>query len=244
MIDKTTDSQVQARQAAKLRRESEIEEQKLQMDLARAARERKKATEAEREKSEAEMVEISSAASQQMDAIKKINSERVRSLSDNSQKHYESLAVATAEDIKRNDAQAFKAVESRKYASMEKIREVTDLSQDPFYQLRTLAPVMSEAEKHYSITVKLPEHEAKNLFVSGEGQYVKLSLARRHQDFVKDAEAHRTTKTNNYQSVSEQLAIPGGFDAKKISREYKDGVVTITVPKTSFEPKEGSGEKA
>jgi HSP20 family molecular chaperone IbpA len=65
------------------------------------------------------------------------------------------------------------------------------------------------------------------------------------QDDLKNDQTHQTTKTNSYQSVTEQLAIPGGFDAKKISREYKDGVVTITVPKTSFEPKKAAeGGKA
>lgn len=234
----------QARLMAKRKRDSEIEDQKLQMDLAAAARARKKTGEVAREKSDKELVEISDAATQQMDSMKKLNSMRVRDLTDNSQRHYEDLAVVTAAEIKRNDEQAFQAVQERKGAAMEKIKNVTDLSQDPFYQLRSLGPVLSEAEKHYSITLNLPEHEAKNLFVSGEGQYVKIALARRFQDDLKNRETHVTTKTNSFQSVTEQLAIPGGFDARKISREFKDGVVTITIPKTSFEPKVGKGEKA
>ncbi len=235
-------NEASGRLVAKKKRDAEIEEQRLQMDLARQARENKKAAESVRDKGEKEVVEISNAASQQMEAMKKLNSDRVHALGDNSQKHYESLASTTAAEIARIDKQAFDAIQNRKAAGMEKIRNVTDRSEDPFYRLKSLNPVLGEADTNYTVKVSLPEHEAKNLFISGEGQYVKLSLARRFQDDVKDLENARTTKTSSFQSVSEQIAIPGAYDGKKISREYKDGVVTITIPKVDFTPKELKGE--
>lgn len=231
-------NEASGRQVAKKKQDAEIEAQRLQMELARQARENKKTIEAEREKGEKEVVEISSAASQQMESMKKLNSDRVRALSDNSQQHYEKLAATTASEIQRTDKLAFDAIQDRKAAGMEKIRTVTDRTEDPFYRLKSLSPIMSEAEKAYTVKVSLPEHEAQNLFVTGEGQYVKLSLARRFQDDVKDLETSRTTKTSSFQSVSEQIPIPGAFDGKKISRDYKDGVMTITIPKVDFTPKE------
>jgi HSP20 family molecular chaperone IbpA len=235
-------NEASGRQIAKKKHDAEIEEQRVQLELARASKERQRAVEAEREKGEKEVVEISSAASQQMDSMKKLNSDRVHALGDNANKHYENLAANTAEEIKRNDKMAMDAIQDRKAAGLEKIRSVTDRSEDPFYRMKSLAPLLAEDEKTYTVKVSLPEHEAKNLFVSGEGQYIKLALARRFQDDVKDTESGRATKTNSYQSVSEQIAIPGAYDGKRISRDYKDGVVTITVPKTDFTPKTDKGE--
>ncbi len=67
----------------------------------RAARDRQKAVEAEREKGEKEVVEISKAANNQMEVIKKINSDRVHALDENTQKNYQTLALRTSEDLKR-----------------------------------------------------------------------------------------------------------------------------------------------
>lgn len=232
-------SDTQARAIAKKKKDAEIEEQNARLELARVQRERDKAISAEREKGERQMVEISAAAGAQMDSLKKLNSERVHALNENSNKHYEDLSKRTAEELKRADASAFDVIEAKKISSMEKIKQVTSRSEDPFYQLKSLSPALSESDREYTVKVSLPEHEAKNLYVTGEGQYVKLSLARRFQENAKNQETHQQTKTSSYQSVVEQIPIPGAFDGRKISRDYKDGVVTITVPKTDFTPKDG-----
>jgi HSP20 family molecular chaperone IbpA len=117
---------------------------------------------------------------------------------------------------------------------MEKIKSVTDRAEDPFYRLKSLDPVLTENESAYVIAVRLPPHEADNLFVSGEGPYLKLSLARRYQDNAKSEAGDRSTKTSSYQSVVEQIAMPGPYEARKIERKYENGVVSITVPKQIF----------
>ncbi|MGZ3651541.1 MAG: Hsp20 family protein [Bdellovibrionota bacterium] len=235
-VDKSgADNSAAARIATK-KNQQEVEEQRAQMELGRMQRDREKALEAEREKGDRAVVEISNAASNQLDAAKKINSARVQALSDNQQKSYEALATKTAEDLKRLDSQAFNAIEDHKAGTMEKIANVTQRGEDPFYRLKSLNPVVATGEAAYTISVSLPEHEAQNLFVSGEGPYVKLSLARRFQDHAAAPEGGRVTRTNSYQSVVEQVAMPGAYDAKKIERTYKDGVVTITIPKAGFGP--------
>ena len=236
-VDKSgADSQAQA--IAKKKRDAEVEEQRARLELARVQREREKMLAAEREKGDRELVEISAAASAQMDGMKKLNSERVKGLSENANKHFESLSKKTAEELANADRNAFDMIEAKKLSSMEKIKQVTDRSEDPFYKLKSLNPAFSEGDKEYTVKVKLPEHEAKNLYVTGEGQYLKLSLARRFQENAKNQETHQQTKTSSFQTVVEQIPLPGAFEGKKISRDYKDGVVTITVPKTDFTPKD------
>jgi len=224
----------QARNLSQKKREAEVEEQRHQTELNRLKSDRQKAIESEREKGDKQLVEISQSANNQMDTAKKVNSGRVQDLNENNQKHYEELAHTTASELKRIDDQAFKTIQDVKTGQMEKIRNVTDLSADPFYRLKGLNPALSENEKEYTIKVNLPEHEAKNLFVSGEGPHVKISLARRYEDSAKNEEGNLNTRTNSYQSVVESMAMPGPYDAKKIERSFKDGVVTIKVPKLVF----------
>ena len=233
-VDKSGADNSAALRIAEKRQQQEVEEQRQQLELGRAQKDRERALEAAREKGDHQLVEISKAANNQLDSAKKINSERVLALTENQQKSYETLAAKTAEDIKRLDGDAFKAVEAHKAGSMEKIKNVTDRGEDPFYRLKSLDPVLATGDAAYTIQLKLPEHEAQNLFISGEGPYVKLSLARRFQDSAKAAEGGRLTRTNSYQSVVEQVAMPGAYDAKKIERTYKDGVMTITIPKLGF----------
>ncbi len=236
-VDKSTANETQARNLAKKKRDAEIEEQRIQLELGRAAKERAKLVEAEREKGDKELVEISAAANAQMEGIKKMNTDRVKLLGDNTNKHYEDLAARTSEEIRLADQKAMDTIEAKKLSSMDKIKQVTDRSQDPFYQLKTLNPAFSESEKEFTVKVALPPHEAKNLFVSGEGQYLKLSLARRFQENSVNPESKKETKTNSYQSIVEQIPLPAAYESRKISRDYKDGVVTITVPKTDFTPR-------
>jgi HSP20 family molecular chaperone IbpA len=220
---------------AQKKNQQEIEEQRAQMELGRAARDRQVAVEGEREKTERQIVEISKAANNQLDSAKKMNSDRVHALSENQQKSYLDLASKTADDLKRLDKQALDTIEIHKASTLDKIKTVTDRGEDPFYKLKGLDPVLSTSDAAYTIKVPMSEHEAQNLFITGEGKYVKLSLARRFQDHASMPEGGRVTSTNSYQSVVEQIAMPGAYDAKKITRSYADGVVTINIPKMGFQ---------
>jgi HSP20 family protein len=122
---------------------------------------------------------------------------------------------------------------------MERLQSLTSKSEDPFYRIKSLGPVMSEEAEAFQVKVALPEHEAQNLFVSAEGQQLKLSLARRYQDKSDDAESGVSTKTSSYQTIMESLTLPGAVNGKGIKREYADGVVTITVPKAGIFPHSG-----
>lgn len=235
-VDKINAADQQARVLAQKKQELEREENSLEIARAQAERERKKINAAEKEKNDKEMVAISKLGQQQAETVKKMNSDRVRQLNDLSQKHYEKLSLETADRIKALEGEAIKAVEDRKAGTMERIRNVTERAEDPFYRLRSFNPVMSESDKDFKIKISLPEHEAQNLFVTGEGHAVKLSLARRFQDKVQDKETGRSTKTSSYQTVVEHLQMTAPFDPKGIKKEYADGIVTVTVPKLSMIP--------
>lgn len=224
----------QARYLAQKKREAEAEEQRLQLELNRVTRDRKEAISAEQEKKDNELVEISERATGQMEAIKRQNSDRIKALNLKNQQDFEVLATKTADDLKRIDTDAFNTIQTHRLDTMERIRNVTSRSEDPFYRLKSLNPLVGENAKEYTIQVKLPKHEAEHVFVAGEGPAVKVSLARRFEENVKSPEGNRATKTSSYQSVTEQVHIPGPYDVRKISQEYQDGILTIRLPKTNF----------
>lgn len=225
-------SEVQARALSKKRKEVEDEKNALEIDKAQANRARLKEAAASREKLEVDLVEISSAGEKQSEMVKKMNSERVRSLNDNSQKSYEALAGRTAEQIKLLEGNATKAIEDHRKSTMEKVKFATDQTEDSFYRVNSLNPVLAEGEHDFSIKMAMPEKDAKNLFVSGGADgTLKLSLARRFQEEAKSPEEARTTRTSSFQTVVETLALPGPYDGKGIKKEYAEGVLTVKVPK-------------
>jgi HSP20 family molecular chaperone IbpA len=230
-VEKVGAAESQARALAQKKRELEDQKNAMEVDKARAARERAREAAKTKEAIDKELVEISRAGERQAELLKKLNSERVRSLNENSQKTYESLADATAGQIRLLDDQAAKAIESHRLSNMEKVRFMTDQAEDPFYRLKSLNPTLSEAEREFNIRLNLPEHEAHNLFVASEGRSVKLSLARRFQDQAQSDQRAGTTKTSSFQTIVETLELPAPVDAKGISREFADGVVTIRMPK-------------
>lgn len=230
-VDKAELSESQSRALAQKRQAVQNEENSLEADRARAARARIKEAQLEKDKTDKQIVEISKAAETQVESIKKMNSERVKSLNENSEKNYVAVAASTAEKIKGLEQDALKVIADHNASSMERLKFVTDQSEDPFYRVKSLNPVLGESEKEFTIKVSLPEHEAQNVFASGEGDKVKIALSRRYQNGVEDKENSRATKTHSYQTIVEQFEMPSAFETKKIFKEYKDGILTVHVPK-------------
>ena len=222
----------QARQLAKKRKEVEDEQNKLELEKSRTIRQREKDKVATNEKIDRDIVEISKAGEQQMDMVKKMNSERVRAINENTQKDFEKVAADTAKTISATKESSLKAIEDVRRSSVDRVNLATDQSANPFYRINSLTPVVTDGEGSYVVKMAMPEEESKNLFVSGNGpNSLKVSLARRFQETAKFPEESRSTKNSSFQTIVETLNFPEAYDAKGISREYADGIVTITVPK-------------
>lgn len=229
-VEKTSDTQA-AWALAQRKKELVEQENALIREKGRVQQDGLKELASAREKIENDKVQISKEAGAQMDTLKKINTERIHALNENTQKHFEKLSETVSEEVKRLSTDADKTIAQHNFNNMERVKSVVDKSEDPFYHIKSLNPVLSENDQEFIVKVALPEHEAKNLFYSGEGQVLKLNLSRRFQEKVNQPEENRTTRTNSFQTIIEQVAIPGAFDSKRISREYKDGIVTIKAPK-------------
>lgn len=222
----------QARNLARKKKEVEDEQNALELDRATAVRNREKEKKLAFEKTNKDIVEISKSGEQQMDMVTKMNSERVRSLNENTQKNFEKIAQDTASGIALAKNESVKMIDDLKRSNLERVQLSADQAQSPFYRINSLSPVISEAETAYTVKIAMPEEEAKNLFMSGNGtNTLKISLARKFQDTAKFPEEARSTKTSNFQTIVETLNFTEAFDSKGLKKEYADGVVTISLPK-------------
>jgi HSP20 family protein len=107
----------------------------------------------------------------------------------------------------------------------------------------TLAPRIdvSETGKELRLTVELPGVEEKDIDVSMSGNELTIKGEKKaEQEEKKDAEEgrvfHRVERS--FGAFQRTMTVPFDVEPEKISAEFKDGVLTVTLPKP-----EGAAEK-
>lgn len=233
-VEVSGSQEAQARHLAQ--KKNELIDEENALTVARSNAERKRLEEQGRlqEKNEKALVAISKAGENALAQAKKTNSDRLHAVDDNAKKAYENLALKTAEELKSADSHAADLIDAHRAQNTERLKFLTDRADDPFYRTKTLSPLLREEADAYTLQVSLPPHEVEKLLVSSDGRSVNLALSRRYQDKSDNPEG--TTRTNSYQSIVEQVVMPGPYVANKISREYKDGILTVRVPKAVVLP--------
>ena len=116
------------------------------------------------------------------------------------------------------------------------------LFNDPFFRgvlpygeeaasLTRWAPAVDIYETGDNIVVKaeLPGVDPKDLDVRIEDNTLFLKGERKLEKEVKEENYHRIERS--YGSFTRSFALPNSVDADKTSAEYKDGVLTLTIPK-------------
>lgn len=95
------------------------------------------------------------------------------------------------------------------------------------------APVVDIAEKDaaYEITAELPGIDAKDVEVTLKNGNIVISGEKSESKETKDKDYH--VQERQYGSFERSFALPKGVDADKIAAEVKNGVLTVTLPKTA-----------
>jgi HSP20 family protein len=93
------------------------------------------------------------------------------------------------------------------------------------------APAVDIYETDQAIELKadLPEVEAKDVDVRVEDNMLFLKGERKFEKEVKEENFHRIERS--YGSFARSFALPQGIATDKISADYKNGVLKITLPK-------------
>ncbi len=88
---------------------------------------------------------------------------------------------------------------------------------------------VSESDKAFEIKADLPGVEEKDVDVSVADGVLSLKGERRAEKETKDKKLHRVERS--YGAFERVMSLPADIDEKKISAEFKKGVLTVTLPK-------------
>lgn len=87
-----------------------------------------------------------------------------------------------------------------------------------------------EDSKEFLVKCELPEVKKKDVKVTLENGTLRISGERRSEKKEKTRKYHRVERS--YGSFERIFSLPDGADGGKVSAEFKDGLLTVRVPKT------------
>lgn len=83
----------------------------------------------------------------------------------------------------------------------------------------------------YVVSAELPGLNKDDVQITIENNVLKLTGERRFEKEVKEEEYHRVERA--YGSFSRAFALPTRVDPERVEAGFKDGILTITVPKAA-----------
>ena len=86
-----------------------------------------------------------------------------------------------------------------------------------------------ETDQNIVMKAELPGVDPKNVEIRVEDGTLYLKGERKFEKEVKEENYHRVERS--YGSFTRSFALPSSVDAEKAAAEYKDGVLTLTLPK-------------
>ena len=96
---------------------------------------------------------------------------------------------------------------------------------------RSWAPPVDiyETENDIVLKAELPGIEAKDVEVRVEDNTLYLKGERKFEKEVKEQNYHRVERS--YGSFARSFSLPNSINADKVKAEFKDGLLTLTMPK-------------
>ena len=88
-----------------------------------------------------------------------------------------------------------------------------------------------ELETEYRVTVEVPGVDAKDLEVTVDGGVLHIQGLRRYADAEKEKQAKDEKEPEAPMSFERRLRFPGEIAEGEVTASYKNGVLTVTVPK-------------
>jgi HSP20 family protein len=94
------------------------------------------------------------------------------------------------------------------------------------------APSLDISETKDALVVKaeVPGVDPKDIEISLRGDYLTVRGEKRHEKEEKDEKYHRVERS--YGSFMRAVQLPAATDANKVTATFKNGLLTITLPKT------------
>jgi HSP20 family protein len=93
---------------------------------------------------------------------------------------------------------------------------------------------IAETEQTYEIRADLPGVRKEDVHVSVEQDVLTLQGERHHEHKEEGKRFHRVESMHG--SFMRRFTLPNDADGSKISAQYEDGILTVTIPKTEAKP--------
>jgi HSP20 family protein len=94
-----------------------------------------------------------------------------------------------------------------------------------------------ETESNLVLKADLPDMQLENIDVRVENQTLSIKGERRFEKEASEKGFHRIERS--YGSFVRSFAVPNSVDTEKVAADYKNGVLTVTLPKKeSAKPKQ------
>ncbi|HEY7444263.1 MAG TPA: Hsp20/alpha crystallin family protein [Vicinamibacterales bacterium] len=88
--------------------------------------------------------------------------------------------------------------------------------------------IFENGNKELVLKAELPAMSREDIDVTVENQTLTIRGEKKFNHEVKDEQYHRVERT--YGSFSRSFTLPSTVDVTKVAADYKDGVLTITLP--------------
>jgi HSP20 family protein len=127
-------------------------------------------------------------------------------------------------------------VKYRPNGMMELFNDIWDGFFEPFFDVaplrRNMVPAIDvkETENGYSLEAELPGVTDKDIELKIEGNM--LTLSTKKEDQKEEEKDQYLLKERKSFSFTRSFVVPEDVDAEKISAEFKNGLLTLSLPKT------------
>ncbi|MBW2083600.1 MAG: Hsp20/alpha crystallin family protein [Deltaproteobacteria bacterium] len=92
---------------------------------------------------------------------------------------------------------------------------------------------LSETNKEYIVRAEIPGVDPKDFDIALNNNVLTIRGERKHEKETKEENFHRVERA--YGSFTRSIQLPGEVNADKVSANYKNGVLEITLPKVKEE---------
>jgi HSP20 family protein len=89
---------------------------------------------------------------------------------------------------------------------------------------------LSETKEAYVVRAEIPGVEQKDIQVSLQDQLLTIKGEKTKEKEEKDEHYHRVERS--YGAFARAMRLPAAVEGSKVTASFKDGVLTVTLPKT------------
>ena len=89
----------------------------------------------------------------------------------------------------------------------------------------------SETKDAYVVKGEIPGVDEKDIHVSLEDHTLTIKGEKHQEEEVKEERYHRVERS--YGEFLRRLELPGAVDAERVTASFKNGLLTVTLPKTA-----------